>query len=301
MAIKSSTVPLARPDLADPVTYGEDLAHNLKRTMAIAPKICAGCADYHIISVLKRLVGKTVWERGARTALLDTLGPLFAEFVERDRLDVVIAACADTAVLSTCAHAAMLAGDATLAKTRFTVVDRCPTPLALCQEYGDRHGLQVQTDIVELLETPKDFPADLIVLHNFLPFVPEDQQRPLLRAFGRWLKVGGRLVIWNPVLAPEDRGTNRSTERTRHADIRAMVEDGTIDIGEPRENLFARLERNVDDHRPGELSFTEVDSLPRLIASAGLETRSVVEMPQVRGWRSKLYVMVVAGPPDARS
>ncbi len=213
------------PDLADAATCGEDLARNVRQAIAIAPETCPGCADYHITSTLKRLIGKTVWERGARKALLDTLRPVFAELAARDteRIDVVIAACADTAVLSTCAHAAWLAGETILSRTHFAVVDRCRTPLVLCQDYGDQHGLQVGTEVVELLEPSRDFPADLIVLHNLLPFVPEDLQAGLLATFGRWLKTDGRLVIWNPVLAPDDRDGSHST---RAAAVRRYQGDG---------------------------------------------------------------------------
>ncbi len=79
-----------------------------------------------------------------------------------------------------------------------------------------------------------------------------------------------------------------------------MVEDGTIAINEPKEALFARLERRVDEYRPGEQRFVDIGSLPTLMASAGLEVRSVEAVPQVHGWRQvrgwpgKLYTIVVA-------
>jgi hypothetical protein len=290
--------PASGPSLADPEACGEDLACNAQRMIAIAPRHCVACADYHIVSALKRLSGDTVWARGTRQFLLSTLQPVIAELTARDRIDVVVAACADTAVLSTCAHAVWREGEAIFDRVCVTVLDRCPAPLILCEDYAARHRLQVKTDVVDLLDTSRNFPADLIVLHNFLSFVPMDQQEGLLRMLGNWLKDDGRIVLWQAMIPPAGDG-NRVKQMNGLEKIKAMIDDGRIAINEPKEVLFARLERYIDEPWPGERRFLDINSLPNLTVSAGLEVRSVVEVPPVPGWRSRIYTIVVAGRPTA--
>ena len=61
---------LTTPEFADPAVCGEDFSGNLQRAISFAPANCVGCADYHIVSALKRLTGHTLFERGGRPALL---------------------------------------------------------------------------------------------------------------------------------------------------------------------------------------------------------------------------------------
>ncbi len=56
-------------------------------------------------------------------------------------IDILIPGSADTGILATAAHAAAVLGQAVLDRCRFTVIDRCPTPLILCSEFGARHHL----------------------------------------------------------------------------------------------------------------------------------------------------------------
>jgi hypothetical protein len=268
-----------RPEFADPTICGEDLRGNLKRAISFAPDHCAGCADYHIVSTLKRITGHMLFERGGRPALIDALRSIFGGMTTTDGdFDVVVAACADTGVLSTCAHAAWAAGEGWLARSRFTVLDRCRTPLMLCEEYASRNGLTVRTEVVDLLETTREFPADLILVHNFLPFVPADRHHDLLRRLGSWLKPDGRVVIWQPVLPAGDRERFHLRQKKQVGDIVAAIESGTIDINEPKEALVARVERNVMQVGPAMMNMMDPESLKALIGSAGFDLRSFDEL-----------------------
>jgi len=289
--------------LSNPESCGEDLEENLNRTIAMAPSHCAGCADYHIANATVRLLDNAPWRRGAGKALLEALQPIFTRLKagNTNPIDVVAAACADTAVLSACAHAAWIEDPQMLKRIRHTVIDRCPTPLALCEEFAARHDLQIRTNRVDLSNTERTFPADLIVLHNLLPFIPQDRHVGMLRQLGSWLKSGGRMVLWQLVIPPEDRDGDVLTRIKRVADMKAMVESGRITISETKETFFARLDRYADDNRPGQPRSPDTAALRSLIASAGLEISSIEEFPHNCPHRSKLYVMIVAGRPSIAS
>ena len=267
------------PSLADPATCGEDLTHNLKRAVELAP-VCNGCADYHVFNALRRLSGKTSWARGTREALLNTLRVIFTESaaISPDGVDVVVAGAADTGVLSTCAHAAWLNGRDFLDQTRFTVLDRCGSPLAMCEDYGARHGLSIHTEIVDLLEVPKVSPADIIVVHNLLSFLPQSQHVRFLRMLGGWLKQAGSIALWSTIMPPDDRDATDMRQGQRIAELKAMISNGRIKINGPKDVFLARLEGNIESDRPGESVFSDKSTLPNLVASAGLEAWTVEEV-----------------------
>lgn len=254
-----------------------------------------------MVHTAKRLGGQAVWERISRAAFLTTLQPILAELAARnaDRVDFVVAACADTALLSTLAHAAYRADGTLFDRSHFTVLDRCRTPLTLCKDYAEEHGLQIQTEIVDLLDTSKTFPADIIALHNFLPFVPQDMHIRLLQMLGSWLKETGCIMIWNPVLPSGDQDRSESRRKDQGAEIMALVNSGVIEIDEPTDVFLARLNHNLEDPRVGGQRFTDIDSLPNLIRSAGLQVRSVEDIRDHGGYRNLLYTIVVAERPSS--
>lgn len=266
--------------ITNPDSCGEDLVDNLRRVFTFAPTHCAGCADYHIVNALKRLTGQTGWSGGTRQVLLEALQPILADLAEHDSdpIDVLIAACADTGVLATCAHAFSTTDEALSARARFTVIDRCPTPLMLCETFRERHGFAVHTDIVDLLDTTQSFAADVVILHNLLVFVPEAQHEDLLRTLAGWLKPGGRVVIWQPLVQPRSRTDYRSKRAKRFDRMIEMIEDGSIEIGEPLETLRQRIERNIDDFLPGRPRTANARSLIEIIEAAGLVTLSTNEI-----------------------
>jgi hypothetical protein len=288
--------------IADPATCGEDVAGNLRRMISIAPAHCPDCADYHITNAAVRLLDRAPWKR-ARPALLDALAPLLAEVGARGSapIDVVIAGSADTAVLSTSGHAAWAAGDGIFRRTRFTVLDRCPSPLVLCDDYGARNGLRVHTEAVDLTSTAKAFPADIIVVHHLLPFVAEDQVAGLLRRLGGWLKEGGRLVLWHDVAPRGDEEANRRVKAARIAEIKARVGEGDIAISEPADVLFARLDKYVGAISEDPSSLAELESVKDLIASTGLAIRSLDVSPHSCPSRARRYLMIVAERRPLRS
>lgn len=158
----------------------------------LAPIHCAACHGYHLARARRRL------EATSRDALdRDEISRLVRDCLGRlapgDTVDVLLAGSADTSLLATCAAAASeLGGPA----ARYTVIDRCRTPLALCDAFAARHGLAVRTASIDLgAAEAGDFAADLIVVHSLLRFLPQAAHRAAMRTLRGWLKPGGRIVF----------------------------------------------------------------------------------------------------------
>ena len=82
-----------------------------------------------------------------------------------------------------------------LRRARFTVLDRCPSPLLLCEAYAAQNGLRILAETADLTTTSRAFPANLIVVHHLLPFLPEAEIPGALERLRSWLKENGRVGL----------------------------------------------------------------------------------------------------------
>jgi hypothetical protein len=192
-------------------------------------------------------------------------------------LDIVIAGAADTGILATCAHATAMMGDAIHSRCRFTVLDRCRSPLALCDEFAERHALTMRSVQEDLLSGSEQFAADLIMSHSFLRFIDRAKQIALLRRFGTWLKPRGRIMISQSLRVND--GADLKNEEKWSASViimaKAAIANGTIKITPEAERLFEKIYATDLDYlrRPGDIG--SVDELRRLLTEAALQEHSV--------------------------
>src|SRR5262245_29063351 len=115
--------------------FPEDLEANLRLAEALAPTHCAGCNGYHLARVRRRASAPAP-DALDRAEMVQALRDwLASRRPSPEPVEILIAGSADTNLLATCAEAA---ADATPA--RYTVVDRCRTPLALCEAFAQQHG-----------------------------------------------------------------------------------------------------------------------------------------------------------------
>ena len=259
---------LQSPSLLDPVSCGEDLFHNATRVSELAPGHCAGCADYHIRSAAHRCAGILKGIAFDRPQLTEMIRKIIAERVAATdtTIEIVIPGSADTGILATCAHAAATLGVSSLDRCRFTVLDRCPTPLLLCQEYAAAHRLSIRTCQVDLRTTSQQFDADLIVAHSVFRFIERADQIAVLDKFGNWLRAGGRMIVSNR-LKPDEKAEAMAEFRKRtvaNNAVKSVLESGVLRTREPAEKFLNRLKRSINDGegRPGEFqSLADAQSL----------------------------------------
>ena len=267
------------PYLTDPVSCGEDLLFNLRAVSGLAEKYCGSCDGYHVLYPAKRLMPFARVADLDRKEVAATIGELAGERLAstRSTFDVVIAGAADTGLLATAAHSIALIGAAALSRSRFAVLDRCRTPLELCRHFGQRHGLTVETDAVDIITDRTSRSADLVVVHSLFRFLPRETHVNVLRKIGRWLRPQGRIVFSSRL---EDKAMIRVFETDqRHfgEDILRRIRDGHLKIGESAEAFDARL-----NHRSIE-QIVGYDSLRSLQALFDLAQMPVFATQIVRG------------------
>jgi SAM-dependent methyltransferase len=185
-------------------------------------------------------------------------------------IDIVVAGAADTGVLAICAHAAHRSLREARHRVRFTALDRCATPLALCADYAMRNHIELDVHAVDLISTAMTCSADVIVLHSLLCYIKPENHEPVLRKLASWLKPQGRIVFSTEIRSPNDEDTGRERRHQRMAEIKASVEAGTFTVNEPLDVFYARLETAKKKESSRVFDFANASQLHELFRRAGL-------------------------------
>jgi hypothetical protein len=161
--------------------------------------------------------------------------------------DILIAGAADTSAFATCAHAVALEGRRQIEATRFHILDKCETPLALCRDFAERHNLTAQIGRDDLTDPSGNYSADTIIMQSVLNYIPTDHHLDVLRTTLSWLKPNGRLFFWNSLQGAPD-AREKAARKVDHERVRQMIADGRLTLGEDRETFLSRLEMNQEKH-----------------------------------------------------
>lgn len=176
--------------------FPEDLEANLRLAETLAPTHCTDCGGYHLARARRRLAAGSpdALDRGDTVRLLrDCVAASTSRPVE-----ILVAGAGDTNLLATCAEAV---GDPTAG--RYVVLDRCRTPLALCEAFGRQHGLDFRTGQVDMSAPDVRVAADVIVVHSLLRFLPRSAHLATMRTLRGWLKPQGTIIFSHRLIAGE--------------------------------------------------------------------------------------------------
>lgn len=80
------------------------------------------------------------------------------------------------------------------AEINLSVIDICPTPLKICEEYAASAGIRITTLEQDILDGLPADSFDAIFTHSFMGYFDDDNRQLLLRQWSKSLRKGGRLV-----------------------------------------------------------------------------------------------------------
>ena len=269
------------PSLVDPLTCGEDLLQNAARISELSPDHCIGCADYHIRSAAHRCAPIPKGIGFDRPELVKLVKEILAEkAATAGSIEILIPGSADSGILATAAHAAAMLGQAVLDHCRFTVIDRCPTPLILCREFGARHHIAVDTVQGDLVTTPRRFEADLILVHSVFRFMKRANQVKFLNKLGSWLNATGRLIISNRLRLDEALETESEFRKRTAANlaIKESLAAGVLATRESPQIVLERLGRAMLDGEGRSGEFQSLEDVRALIAQSQLQELSLKQL-----------------------
>ena len=163
--------------------WSEDLAAQAHRAQELGSTLCACDGHYHMVWGLLRLSGFYSTMKGEAPVLAELMTPFL-----RDDMRVMIGGSADPGVLCGIGriHAPRMPS--------FTVIDRCPAPLALIDEFASAKGIDCRTRHIDLLDLDETERWDQIVLHYTADFMAAHMRSRLFRNLARSLAPGGTLI-----------------------------------------------------------------------------------------------------------
>jgi hypothetical protein len=175
----------------------EDLLREAREVHALAARHCAapgqpGCGWYHASLPTLRLLG--VFDSPGSDD--DFLLPAMRAEFGRGATRVLVSGCADAAMLARVA-ACLPPSPAAI---EIVVLDRCRTPLRLCDAYAVEHALAIRTVRSDILEY-EDAPFDLVCTHSFLSFFDTAGRNELARVWWRLCASGAAVLTAQRVRA----------------------------------------------------------------------------------------------------
>jgi hypothetical protein len=161
-----------------------------------APTLCNpdhGCTDYHRMwSMVRLLESDGALPEGS--AFFDAELPKVA----RDgTARIILSGGADTGLMTLAVNACGRAG----ITPEITMIDRCATPLQQCSLFARQIGVTFQP-IQGTLDKLDVAPADAILAHSFMPFLPRELWGDLFANWSRNLRHGGRVLMSQRLVPP---------------------------------------------------------------------------------------------------
>ncbi len=278
--------------------FEEDVSANLRTCIAVAPRYCKDCGDFHLWWALRR-VGKfdeaSEWD-GFREGIARGIA---AAAAAGRRPSVLIAGAADSGILKTVVDAAFLAGGADMVhRVEVTVVDHCETPLQMCRDFAGQYGVSLTTNRADIGTYAPGRSFDVIAMHEVLPFFPPDHRVDYLRRISGWLNPEGILVTWSiasPQQSPADREDRRAAAfRT----LETFLATAGSDIDADRDDLHERIMRGSSVKKQFPRPFNDPAGVLAFHESAGLQIleQSTMDRDNPPGGRHRNCVVVVARP-----
>lgn len=198
-----------------PVSLDEDLAALAVRAATYAPVHCSDCVAYHGSWPALRLAEAIGGIETDRPIVLPILADL-ARDGSRDRW--LIAGMSDTGLLATVAAALRSAGS----RAQVTLVDRCRTPLLLCEEYARPRGIDVKLALADLVEYQPPTPQSVVFAHSVLSHIPAAERGRTMAGMRTWLAPGGCLVLVARIDDEPDREAHAKEAEPTH--VQAVID-----------------------------------------------------------------------------
>ena len=258
------------------MTYEEDPIENALIYIAQAETSCVDCGDFHLRSVLRRVDIAT----NEKTGDLEEFNAVTLLALQRlsqalPMMRVGIVGSTDTGLLANLLSLADgIGGSALVHKLDIELMDRCATPLAICQAFADRCSVSIKTRQSDFLEISRRDQFDLILMHGVVPFFPADRRQDYLKHIAGWLSEEGILISSTHLGTKPYQNTD--TVRTQMAieSLRELAKNRLILDASTLDGLVKRLEKGSETRSVETTVFPDIESAVEAYTAASLEVTS---------------------------
>jgi len=164
--------------------WDDDPRGHAARSVEVARVLCACDYPYHVLWPILRAAGIT---GSLRYQEDEALAPVLAPLMENGTR-VLIAGSADTGTLCVAGRIAAAL------RPQFTVLDRCPAPLKLIDEFAAERHLACTTLRADLLDLAETARWDVVLVNYTLQYVAAVERPSVLKHLASALVPGGTLI-----------------------------------------------------------------------------------------------------------
>lgn len=191
------------------------LADGAPVALACARRFCPDrCRDYHGIWLYARLLEvlpSVAFDH-------DFLESALKEAVEAGARRVLISGAAEFGLLSYVLHAFSRVG----VEPEIMVIDLCRTPLEMCLWYARRLGIEIETQVADVLDYDAP-PFDMITSHSFMNGFPAAERLNVSRRWRDLLRPGGTVVTANVITMTDQERVRRFDDAGTENLVRRML------------------------------------------------------------------------------
>lgn len=246
----------------------ENLPELARESFRLSLTHCGDCRDYHATGGYLRAAGFKLGAAIDRAAIAERLASL------DPNPRILIVGSADTGQVAAVASA--LAGrDFSL-----TLVDICDTPLKLCATFASRNGISLETLRCDVRHIDGVGAFDVILLHNFIGFIPADDRVAVLSGLRGALSAQGRLLLFQRIYSDHDEN-NPIVRSPLVEKLLEAMRVRNIDLPEPRADFAARLRAElISSTREKRIKvFKTVSEVEGLLRQAGFDHVATTTLP----------------------
>jgi hypothetical protein len=245
------------------VRYMENLPELAAQAFKLSRKFCGPCQNYHSLWTYQR-IARASGGSIAAPMLRAILGRLCSTGNER----ILIAGSADTGLLSVVLGVAH-------PDCSIVVVDRCETPLELCQQFSRRVTREILTVRSNLADVPLELQFDVILAHSVLQHIDPEYRLAVLSRLHRTLRIKGHLVL---VFRTSSQIEGRLSEEYRREYARHVLEQleaANIPLPESRDAFYRKLNIYAEERQTRQGDHKHLQEVEELIKVAGFNIREL--------------------------
>src|SRR5262245_58802945 len=245
------------------LSYDEDLRSLALQAYEIADRLCVDCKNFHSLWPYLRLAkasGGDVEE--------PLIGLTLKQLLAKGDRSILVAGCADTGLLAVVARAAAPG-------TKITLLDRCMTPLELCQRFAQSRSLSIETTHCDLMNFSAHSCYDVVFAHALLQFIPSESRIDVVSRIRRSLRPNGRLLIAFRTSAHIEGALLHEYQDSYRKNIVEQLESSKVESPEPRKEFYRRLDEYSEERRKREGAHKSYQEVEELLKAAGFEIENL--------------------------
>jgi len=250
--------------VSDPIPsamWDDDPRGHAARSVEVARSLCTCEYPYHVLWPILRAAGITGSLRYQEDeALAPVLGPLIENGTR-----VLIAGSADTGTLCV---AGRIAG---ARRPCFTVLDRCPAPLKLIDEFAAERHLDCTTLRADLLDLAESARWDVVLVNYTLQYVAAAERPSVLKHLASTLVPGGTLICVAKTGTPLSPSQAEESQSAWFSKARRKFLAAGLDLGIEPSTVDDLLRVAAAGRTARRLELPTADELTKGLRDAGLD------------------------------